>query len=169
MSCWPAVAPLLITRCLYLGWGHQGGCRGSWGCQGVLGYIRNIKMGYCKILLKTQDSLLWTIEHELNATGAKLVPFLACQIALWEGVHLNWGQLYVHWYHYFLRSVLSTLLPFFAQFSCIYASTILHHQIPLLGGSKLGMSESKCQGDLMSDCKCQVDLTSDCKCEADLM
>ena len=125
MSCWPAVAPLLITRCLYLGWGHQGGCRGSWGCQGVLGYIWNIKMGYCKILLKTQDSLLWTIEHELNATGAKLVPFLAARLLyergyIWTEVSCMYigtiifsGQFYLHYYHSLLSSVVYMLVPFF--------------------------------------------------------
>ena len=35
--------------------------------------------------------------------------------------------------HSFLRSVLSTLIPFLAQVSCIYVRTILCHQIPLMG------------------------------------
>ena len=39
-------------------------------------------------------------------------------------------------------------------------STILGHQIalPVGGTSDLGMSDFKCQGDLMSDCKCEADL-----------
>ena len=32
---------------------------------------------YCKVLLKTQDSLLQTIEHELRSMVPKLVPLLA--------------------------------------------------------------------------------------------
>ena len=61
VSCWPAVVPLLITRCLYLGWGIRGSCRGSWGVRGIGGYIWNIKMGYYKVLLKTEDGLLQAI------------------------------------------------------------------------------------------------------------
>ena len=48
--------------------------------------------------------------------------------------------------------------------------TILGHKIPLPGGtSELGMSDCKCQADLMSDYKCQVDHMPDCKHQADLM
>ena len=49
------------------------------------GYISNMKMGYCKVLLKTQDGLLQTIEHELKSTGLKLVPFLATRLLYQEG------------------------------------------------------------------------------------
>ena len=114
MSCWPAVVPLMITRCLYLKWGHQGGLQvelGVWG--GIGGYIWNMKMGYCKVLLKTQDSLLQTIEHDLNATGAKLVPFLVTRLLYQKGVTSE------------LRSVVCTLVPLFSQVSSIYTITIL--------------------------------------------
>ena len=58
MSCWPAVVPLLTTRCLYWGWvGCQGANEGLGGCQGHQGWHLKIKMVYCKVLLKTQDSI----------------------------------------------------------------------------------------------------------------
>ena len=39
---------------------------------------------YCKVLLKTQDGLFETIEHELRSTGPKLVPLLATRcLSLW--------------------------------------------------------------------------------------
>ena len=56
MSFWPAVVPLLTTRCLCGGGGSQGDQQGMWGALG--GYIWQMKMVYCKVLLKTQDSLL---------------------------------------------------------------------------------------------------------------
>ena len=50
-----------------------------------------MKMGYCKVLLKTQDGLLWTIEHELRSTELKLVPFLATRLLYQEGIEVTWG------------------------------------------------------------------------------
>ena len=94
MSFWPAVVLLLTTRCLY--WG--GGIRGLTG--GIGGYIWKIKMVYCKVLLKTQDGLLKTIEHELRSMGPKLVPLLATRYLclgaieglMGVGVHLTKHQ-----------------------------------------------------------------------------
>ena len=71
MPCSPAVVPLLTTRCLYWGWGHW---LADGGVGGIRGYIWKMKAVYCKVLLKTPDSLLQTIEHELRSTGPKLVP-----------------------------------------------------------------------------------------------
>ena len=50
-----------------------------------------MKMGYCKVLLTTQDSLLQTIEHELRSTGPKLVPFLVTRLLYQEGSEVTWG------------------------------------------------------------------------------
>ena len=36
-----------------------------------------MKTVYCKVLLKTQDSLLQVIEHELMSMGPKFIPLLA--------------------------------------------------------------------------------------------
>ena len=71
MSSWPDIVLLLSTRCLYWGWRCQGSQQGHWG------YIWKMKTVYCKVLLKTQDGLLQTIEHELKSMGTKLVPLLA--------------------------------------------------------------------------------------------
>ena len=69
--------------------GHQGAYRGCWGCQGVLGsYISNMKMGYCKVLLKTQDNLLQTIEHEAEVNWTEVGTILGHQIALLGGGHI---------------------------------------------------------------------------------
>ena len=99
MLWWCEVVSLLTIRCLY--W--DGGIRGLTGGVGVSGVIRgymwNMQMIYCKELLKTQDSLLQTLEHELRSSGLKLVPFLATR---W----LYWGYIWT-------------------QVSCIYISTIL--------------------------------------------
>ena len=54
---------------LGMGWGIKGPTVG----EGIGGYIWQMKMVYCKVLLKTQDSLLQTIEHEFWSTGSKLV------------------------------------------------------------------------------------------------
>ena len=63
------------TWYLYWGWGCHGADRE---CQGaLLVYIWKMKTVYCKVLLKTQDSLLQTIEHELRSMGPKFVPPLA--------------------------------------------------------------------------------------------
>ena len=90
MSSWPAVVPLLATRCLY--WdGGIGGWQGALG-----GYIWKMNMVYCKLLLKTQDSLLQTLEHELRSTGSKLVLVLPPDASHWGhwgvGVHLTKQQ-----------------------------------------------------------------------------
>ena len=72
---------------------------GVLGCIG--GYIWKMKMVCCKVLLKTQDSLLQTIEHELRSTGPKFLPLLATRClslgalrGMWEngGVHLTKHQ-----------------------------------------------------------------------------
>ena len=72
MSCWPAVVTLLTTRCMYWQWGIKGwqGCRG---CRRL--HMKN-EDGLLQILLKTQDGLLKTIEHELRWMGPKLVLLL---------------------------------------------------------------------------------------------
>ena len=70
MSCWPVVVPLLTIRCLYWEWGGVVGIRklagGVGGVRGIGGYIWKMKTVYCKVLLKTSDGLLQTIEHELR-------------------------------------------------------------------------------------------------------
>ena len=86
VSCWPAVVHHVTTRCLHWGcrWGHQGTKRGV-GVLGAMGsYIWKMKTIYCKVLLKTQDSLLQTIEHEFRSTKPKLVPLLAMR-SLYQG------------------------------------------------------------------------------------
>ena len=50
-----------------------------------------MKMVYYKVLLKTQDSLLQTIEHELRSMGPKLVP-LGCQMPLPRGIEGAYGD-----------------------------------------------------------------------------
>ena len=97
MSCWPAVVPPLTTRCLYLGWGGvSGASRGVGVAGGIRGYIWKMKTVSCKVLLKTQDGLLQTIEHELRSTRPKIVPLLATRClslgALRGGVHLTKQQ-----------------------------------------------------------------------------
>ena len=71
-----------------------------------------MQMDYCKVLLKTQDGLLQTIEHQLRSTGPKLVPFLATRLFYLGGTSE-------------LRSVICTLVPLFSQVSSIYTNTIL--------------------------------------------
>ena len=78
MLCWPAVVPLLTTRCLYWGWGWGRGIRrADMGCWGIGGYIWKMKTVYCKVVIKTQDGLLQTIEHEIRSIRPNLVPLLA--------------------------------------------------------------------------------------------
>ena len=48
-------------------------------------------MGYCKLLLKTQDGQLWTLEHDLRSTGPYIVPFLATRLLFKEGTEMTWG------------------------------------------------------------------------------
>ena len=48
-----------------------------------------MKTVYCKVLVKTQDGLLQTIEHELRSMGPKFIPLLAtdastCGVCLTE-------------------------------------------------------------------------------------
>ena len=70
------------------------GCMGHWG--GIGGYVWKMNMVYCKVLLKTQDSLLQIIEHELRSTRPHLIPLLATRCLFLgalmghegEGVHL---------------------------------------------------------------------------------
>ena len=117
-----------------------------------------------------------------------LVSFLATRI-LYQGGTSELRSVVCTLVQFFLRSVLSTFIPFLAHVSCIYVSTILHHLMPLPGGtSELGTSDCKCQCDLTSDCKCQADLSQYwswsldastrrvhltwecvCKCQGDLM
>ena len=47
-----------------------------------------MKTVYCKVLIKTQDSLLQTIEQELRSMGPKFIPLLATRYLYW-GVHLT--------------------------------------------------------------------------------
>ena len=54
-----------------------------------------MKMVYCKVLLKTQDGLLQTIEHELRSVEPKLVPLLATRCTTWgvlRGIEGDGGQ-----------------------------------------------------------------------------
>ena len=92
MSCWPAVVPLLTTRCLYWGWGWVGasgankGLRAS-GCIGVA----YEKWRWSIVLLKTQDNLLQTMEHELRSMGPKCVPLLATRFLCLEVIEGAYG------------------------------------------------------------------------------
>ena len=141
---------------------HQGGLQ--WGVGGVRGYWglhMKFKDGLLQSTLENSRCLLQTIEHELNATGGKLVPFLANRLHyqrrwyIWTDVSCLYistiifsGQFYVHYYHSLLSSVVYMFVPFFTT-----------RYFYLEGTSELGMSVCKCQGDLTSDCKCQGDLT----------
>ena len=88
-----------------LGWGHQGGW---WGALGVLGVTyEKMKMVFCKVLLKTQDGLLNTIEHELRWMGPKLVPLLATRCLYQRGN--IWAQ--VNWTLYWGTSELRSTRP----------------------------------------------------------
>ena len=71
-----------------LGWGCQG-CRGIGGHWGL--DMKNADV-YCKVLLKTQDGLLQTLEHELRSMVSKFVPLFAMR-SLYLGIHLSPGQL----------------------------------------------------------------------------
>ena len=59
-----------------------------------------MKVVYCKVLLKTQDGLLETVEHELRSMGPKLVPLLVTRCLyvgalkghMGQGVHLTKHQ-----------------------------------------------------------------------------
>ena len=145
LSCWPDIVLLLVTRCLYLG--------------GM---------------------------SELRSFLFTLVPFLVtrwlywgCSWTLVSCMHINTillsGQFYLHVYYSWLRSVVSTwvpflppdtslegtpelvsvvstLVPFLADISCIYISTILCQQ--MAGGYiwlKVSLTQrlTKCQADLM--------------------
>ena len=114
MICWPSLVPLLITRYLYLGCGASGDLQGELGISG----------GYWGLHMKYADGLLqstlgnWRQSIADNRTWAecnwtKVSTILGHEIALMGGVHLNWGQLYVHYYHSLLSSVVYTLVPFF--------------------------------------------------------
>ena len=109
MLCWPAVVPLLNTRCLYWG-GASKGLVGSVGrCWGIGGlHMKKMKTVYCKVLLKTQDSLLHTIEHELRWIGPKLEPLLATRCLYQQGTSE-------------LRSTRPKLVPLLAT-RCLYQS-----------------------------------------------
>ena len=86
MSCWHAVEPCLMTRCLHRGW--VGGIEEAWGCQGVLGYdIWKMKMVYCRVLLKTQDGLLNIAD---NRTWAQ-VSETQVSTTLGHQMPLPWG------------------------------------------------------------------------------
>ena len=89
MSCWPALVPLLTTRCCT-------GSEGIRGCRGIGGYTWKMKTVYWKLLMKTQDSLLQAIEHELRSIWPKLIPLLATKClylgAYGVGVHLTKHQ-----------------------------------------------------------------------------
>ena len=50
-----------------------------------------MQMGYCKVLLKIEDSLLQIIEHEVRSTGQKLVPFLVTRLLYKEGIQVAYG------------------------------------------------------------------------------
>ena len=76
MSCWPPVVWLLTTNACTVGGvgvGIKGANKGHTG-EDIGGYIWKMKMVYCKVLLKIQDGLLQTIEHELRSMGPRLVP-----------------------------------------------------------------------------------------------
>ena len=81
----------------------------------------------------------------------KVVPLLATRCLYW-GVHLTWVCLTVN---------VKLTLCLTINIKLTWCSTVLCHYMPLLGGTfDLGMSDCKCQAELMSDCKCQADLMS---------
>ena len=45
-----------------------------------------MKTVYCKVLVKTQDGLLQTIEHELRSMGPKFIPLLATRCLYMEAI-----------------------------------------------------------------------------------
>ena len=114
MSCWPAVLPFLTTRCLYGG----GVVRQANGVVGALGgYIWKMKMVYCKGLLRTQDGLLQTIEHELRSMGPKLLPLLATRclslghwgVMGWRGTFDKTSAWPTGWWHVMLTCSITIL------------------------------------------------------------
>ena len=72
-----------------VGWGVRGADRV---CMGHWGVTYKMKMAYCKVLVKTQDSLLQTIEHELRSMRPKLVPLLATRCLYLGGIEEAYGD-----------------------------------------------------------------------------
>ena len=120
---------------------------GQQGCRGIGGYIWKMKTVYCKVLLKTADSLLQTTEHEVRSMGPKFHTTLGHQMPL-LGVHLTecqpdpkdlqmsrWPKVVPFWVTRCLywRYV-------WAQVNWTYVSSILGHQMPLPGGTSDWMS-----------------------------
>ena len=100
---WPTDWPNVMLTCssttiddympvhgVQVGVGESGGKRG---CRGVRGHwqlhMKNEVL--CKLLLKTQDGLLQTIEHELRSSGPNLVLVLATRCLYWGYVWLKFS------------------------------------------------------------------------------
>ena len=78
---------------LGVGWGIRRPNWGCMGCWGYWGYIWKMKTVYCKVLVKTQDGLLLTIEYELRSMRPKLVPFLPTRCCYLQGIEgAYWGD-----------------------------------------------------------------------------
>ena len=109
MSCWPAVVPLLTTRCLNWGW-VLGASRGCGGIRGMAG-VKEASGGH-GLDMKNEDSLLQST--------------LKNSIYIWAQVNLT-----------YVSTILGHQMPLlgyiWAQGKWTYASTILGHQVPLLG------------------------------------
>ena len=155
-----------LMRCyanMGLGWGCQGTDRElTGGVWGIGGYIWKMKTVYWKVLMKTQDSLLQTIEYELRSMGPKFVPVLATrclyqgvcltesqsdpkanQMSRWPDIVLSSGQLDLCQYHSWppdasTRGVhLTECQPDpkdDQNVKITWCSTIIGHQMPLPGG-----------------------------------
>ena len=82
----PNLILVLAPRCLY--WGGVSGVDGGVGGIGVTYEKWTV---YCKVLLKTEDGLLQTIEHELRSGGCKFVPLLATRCLYLVGIEVAYG------------------------------------------------------------------------------
>ena len=125
---------VLATWCLWWGWRCQGANRDVGGAGGILGLHMKTKSVYCKELMKTQDGLLQTIEHELRSMGHKFVPLLATRCLYWGYIWLKVSLTQR------LNKCQDDLTSYWAQVNCTYVSTTVGHQMPLLGDTSDWMS-----------------------------
>ena len=91
-----------------VGGGTLGVNRGVGMSGGIGGLHMKMKTVYFTVLLKSQDSLLQTIEHELMWTGPKLVPLLATRCLSLGGLRRHDGVEYI-WQNSSLTHRLMTL------------------------------------------------------------
>ena len=111
MSCWPTAVPLLTTWWLYWRWGWGGALGAGMGCRGCQGASKGCR------------GVRWTLG-------------VTYEIWRWSIAKYSWKlNSLLQTIEHELRSTGPKLVPVLAQFSCIYISTILPHQMALLGGT----------------------------------